>query len=127
MEMNILLRNILEIGFGILFTIGAIFNSLYTFRNGEEFYGSFAEKGLFPPARLLVQKVVIPRNQFFTFLMIAFQLIVAICILSRGLFVRPGLFAGAVFAFGAAWVSNAGGMIANLLMAIVLFLLGVSY
>ena len=37
MEMIELLRNILEIGFGFLFMIGAVFNSLYTYKNGETF------------------------------------------------------------------------------------------
>ena len=126
MEMNELLRNILEIGFGILFMIGAAFNSLYTYKNGETFYSSFAENALLPLARQLVQKIVVPQNKFFTVLMVAFQLITAVSILSRGTLTKPGLIAGAIFAFGAAWVSNTGGMIANLVMAIVLFYLGVS-
>ncbi len=120
------LRNILEIGFGILFTIGAVFNSLYTFKNGEEFYGSFVERALLPPARQFVEKVVIPRNQFFTVVMIVIQLTAAISIYSRGGLVKPGLILGAIFAFGAAWVSSAGGLIANLLMASLLFYLGSS-
>jgi len=122
-----LLRNILEIGFGFLFMIGAVFNSLYTYKNGETFYGSLAENALLPPARQLVRKVVIPRNRFFTVLMVAFQLITAVSILSRGSLTKPGLIAGSIFAFGAAWVSNPGGMISNLVMTIVLFYLGVSH
>jgi hypothetical protein len=39
-------RNIVEIGFGLLYLVGAIFNVLYTLRHGDEFYGSFAEKSL---------------------------------------------------------------------------------
>lgn len=124
--MNELLRNILEIGFGILFMIGAIFNSLYTYKNKETFYVSFAENALLLPSRQFVQKIVVPRNKFFTVLMVAFQLITAVSILSRGTLTKPGLIAGAIFSFGAAWVSNTSGMIANLAMAIVLFYLGVS-
>lgn len=118
-----LLQNILEFGFGFLFLIGALFNTFYTFRNGEEFYGSFAEKAVLPPARLMVQKLVIPQNKVFTILMIVFQVVVAFCILSRGSLVEPGLLAGAVFAFVGALVSNAGGMIANLVMSIVMLYL----
>lgn len=91
------LRNILEIGFGILFTIGAVFNSLYTFKNGEEFYGSFVERALLPPAHQLVEAVVIPRNQFFTVVMIVIQLTSAISIYSRGGLVKPGLIFGSDF------------------------------
>jgi hypothetical protein len=127
MEISDLIRNILEIGFGILFVIGAIFNSLYTFRNGEEFYGSFAEKALLPLSRKLVKNVVIPRDKVFTILLITFQLIVAVFILSRGALVGPALIAGGIFAFGAAWVSNTGGMIANLLMAVLLIYLSTSH
>jgi hypothetical protein len=120
------LRNILEIGFGILLLIGAIFNSFYTYRNGDEFYGSFVENALLKPAKQFVAKVVIPRNQVFTILMIIFQVSASICIFSRGPLAGPGLIAGGVFAFGAALVSNSGGMIANQVMAILMIYLGSS-
>ena len=118
MGANSLIRNILEIGIGLLFMIGAIFNSLYTFRHGDEFYGSFAENALLVPARTLVRRLVIPHDRIFTVLLIIFQLIVAFCILSRGELVVPGLIAGAVFCFTAALVSNTGGAIANLVLAV---------
>jgi hypothetical protein len=118
MGANSLIRNILEIGIGLLFLIGAIFNSLYTFRHGDEFYGSFAENAILAPARALVRKLVIPHDRLFTILLIVFQLIVAFCILSRGDLVVPGLIAGAVFCFAAALVSNTGGAIANLVLAV---------
>ena len=118
MEANSLIRNILEIGIGLLFLIGAIFNSVYTFRHGEEFYGSFAENAILAPGRTLVRKLVIPHDRLFTILLIIFQLFVAFCILSRGELVVPGLIAGTVFCFAAALVSNTGGAIANLALAI---------
>ena len=34
--------NIGEIGFGILFLVGAIFNLSYTLRHGKEFYGNLS-------------------------------------------------------------------------------------
>lgn len=119
MEVNSLLRNILEIGFGLLYLIGAIFNIAYTLRHGDEFYGSFAENALLAPAKLLIEKVVIPRARLFTILLIIFQLAVAICILSRGPLVTPGLIAGAVFNFGVMLVSNVTGAVASLVMALV--------
>ncbi len=119
MEINSLIRNILEIGFGILYLIGAIFNSVYTLRHGEEFYGSFADKAILTPAKLLIEKVVIPRARIFTILLIVFQLIVALCILSRGPLVIPGLIAGAIFNFAVVFVSNPSGAIASLVMAVV--------
>ena len=119
MEVNNLIRNLIEMGFGVLYLIGAIFNSFYTLRHGDEFYGSFADKAILTPARKLIQKVVIPHAREFTILLIVFQLTVAFCILSRGALVRPSLMAGAIFSFGVVFVSNAPGAIASLLMSVV--------
>jgi hypothetical protein len=119
MEVNNLVRNLVEIGFGVLYLIGAIFNSLYTLRHGDEFYGSFADKAILAPAKYLIQKVVIPQSRLFTILLITFQLIVAFCILSRGPLVKPGLIAGAIFSFGVVFVSNAPGAVASLVMSVV--------
>jgi len=116
--MDNLFRNVIEIGFGLLYLIGAVFNFLYTLRHGDEFYGSFAEKAILIPSRQLVRRMVIPRATLFTGLLIAFQLLVALSILSRGTLVEPGLIAGAVFCFGAMLVSNTSGAAANLLMAL---------
>jgi hypothetical protein len=124
MEINSLVRNSIEIGFGILYLIGAVFNSLYTLRHGKEFYGSFADKAILAPSSQLIRKVVIPHAKVFTLLLIIFQLTVAICILSRGAFVKPGLMAGAIFAFAAVIVSNIPGAIANLVMFFVQMYLG---
>jgi hypothetical protein len=114
MEANALVRNLIEIGFGALYLIGAIFNSLYTFRHGDEFFGSFANKAILAPSRQLVQKVIIPHAKVFTVLLVIFQVTVAFCVLGRGALVVPGLMAGAVFCFGAVFVSNIPGAIANL-------------
>lgn len=119
MEIGRVIRNILEVGFGIVYLIGAIFNSIYTFRHGEEFYGSFAESAWFVPSRMLVQNIVLPYSKVFTILLIVFQLAVAISILSRGILVKPALIAGAVFSLGAVMVSNVPGAIANLALATV--------
>jgi hypothetical protein len=114
-----MLRTIIEIGFGLLYLVGALFNYLYTLRHGEEFYGSFAQNALLGPSRKLVQSLVIPHSTIFTSLLIVFQLLVAFCILSRGTLVVPGLIAGAIFSFSVVLVSNIPGASANLLMAIV--------
>ena len=75
--MSGLFRNILEIGLGMLYLIGAIFNSLYTFRHGREFYGGFAGEAWLIPARGVIRNAVIPRARVFTILLIVFQVIVA--------------------------------------------------
>jgi hypothetical protein len=117
------IRNIAEIGFGVVYSIGAIFNSVYTFKHGEEFFGSFARGAWLPPAGSFVSKVVIPNAKVFTGLLIAFQVSVAVGIFSRGLLATYALYAGTVFCVVAALVSNVGGAIANLLMAVIQFIL----
>jgi len=117
-RIDTMLKTIIEIGFGMLYLVGALFNYLYTRRHGKEFYGSSAENALFGPSRGLVQSLVIPNSTLFTGLLIVFQLLVAFCILSRGPLVVPGLIAGAIFSFSVVFVSNLPGAIANLLMAV---------
>jgi hypothetical protein len=104
--------------FGLLYLIGAIFNFLYTLRHGNEFYGSFADKALLALLRRFVRNVVIPQAKLFTGLLIAFQLLVALSLLTSGGLVKYGLIAGAVFCFSAAFVSNISGAAANLSMAL---------
>lgn len=123
MELINVLRNILEIGLGLLFLVGAIFNASYTFRHGEEFYGSFAASAWFPPARTLVRRLVIPQAKFFTILLVVLQLSIALMILSRGELVQVGLVVGAGFSLLAALVSNVPGATANLALAIIMALL----
>ena len=124
MGMGDFLRNIIEIGFGLLYLMGAVFSFVYTMRHGDEFYGSFAEKAMLGPSRKLIQKVVIPHARLLTGLLIAFQLLVAVSILSRGTLVKPGLVTGAIFCFAVVYVSSIPGAIANLSMAVVQAFLG---
>jgi hypothetical protein len=113
------IRTILEIGVGLLFLIGAIFNATYTLRNGEAFFRSFADSAWFPAAAVLIRRGVVPKARLFTLLLAAFQVIVALLILTRSPLVVVGLYAGAAFALAAALVSSAGGAVMNLLMALV--------
>jgi len=117
MELTNNLKNIVEIGVGLLFLVGAIFNASYTFRHGEEFYGSFAASAWFRPSRKLIRSVVIPHARLFTILLVALQVSIAVTILSRGNLVQYGLMAGAVFSLAAVLVSNVPGAIANLALA----------
>ncbi len=123
MELLNIVKTIVEIGIGLLFLIGAIFNASYTLRHGEEFYGSFAASAWFHPARKLVRNLVIPHAQLFTILLIAAQASIAVMILARGNLVQLGLISGAVFSLAAVPVSNVPGAIANFaLVAIQLYL-----
>jgi hypothetical protein len=126
MELNETVRTVIEVGIGLVYLIGAIFNTLYTRTHGAEFYGSFAKGAWFKPSRALIDKSVIPNSRLFTYLLITFQLVVALAILSRGPYVAYGLYAGALFNLGAAVVSNVPGAIANLVLAAAQFLLAYS-
>jgi hypothetical protein len=76
------LKNIVEIGLGLLFLVGAIFNASYTPRHGVEFYGSFAASAWFRPSQKLVRTLVIPHAKLFTVLLVALQVSIAVMILS---------------------------------------------
>jgi hypothetical protein len=123
MELITNLKNIVEIGLGLLFLVGAIFNVSYTLRHGEEFYESFAASAWFRPSRKLVRSVVIPQAKLFTIALVALQVSIAVTILSRGNLIQYGLVAGAVFSLAAVLVSNVPGAIANLALAALLVFL----
>jgi hypothetical protein len=120
------IRTILEIGVGLLFLVGAIFNATYTLRNSEAFFGSFADSAWFPAAAVLIRRSVVPRARLFTVLLVAFQAVVALLVLTRTPLVVVGLYAGATFALAAAFVSSAGGAVMNLLMAAVQAVLAIT-
>lgn len=110
-------RNILEIGLGALYVIGALFNMLYTRNHGEAFFGGFAEGAVIAPMGKLTRKLIIPHARTFTLLLVSFQALVALTIFSRGPLATYGLIAGAIFCMAAAAASNIPGAIANLLLS----------
>jgi hypothetical protein len=116
-------RTILEFGLGVLYMIGAGFNFAYTLKNGEKFYGGFAEGTWFAPAKWFINKFVIPNPRIFTITLILFELFVGIALLSQGAYVGLGLLAGTAFCMYAVFVSNLPGAIANLALAVLQFYL----
>jgi hypothetical protein len=123
METSASIRNILEIGLGFIYMIGAGFNLAYTRRHGEKFYTAFAEGTWFAPASWFIHKFVIPNPRIFTVTLILFQLFVGIALLSQGPSVGLGLLAGTAFCLYAVFVCNVSGAIANLAMAVLQFYL----
>ena len=123
MEISAALRHLLEIGFGVIYMIGAGFNFAYTLKNGERFFTSFAEGTWFAPAGWFIRRFVIPNPRVFTVTLILFQLFVGIALLSQGAYVSLGLLAGTAFCMYAVFVSNVPGAIANLAMAVLQFYL----
>ena len=123
MEISTGLRNILEIGFGVLYLIGGAFHILYTLRHGDDFFGSFAKKAWFHPGKWFIIRFVLPNPRPFALTLILFQLLVAVALLSRGPYVGLGLLAGVVFNLYAVFVSDIRGAVLNIGLALVQFYL----
>ena len=121
--MNASIQNLLEVGIGIIYLVGAGFNFIYTMKHGEKFYAGFAEGAWFAPAKWFIQRFVLPRPGIFTVTLILFQLFVGIALVSQGPYVGLGLLAGTAFCMYAVFVSNVPGAIANLALAVLQFYL----
>lgn len=120
------MRDVAEIAIGVIFTIGAGFNAVYTFAHTDEFYGSFADGAWLTPGRWFVTHVVLPNGKAFTLLVIVFQMSVAVLVFTRGDLVSIALFAGTGFALLAALASSPGGTIGNLALAAIQLVLALA-
>ena len=118
-----LIRNIAEIGFGVLFVAGAIFHLSYTLRHGGEVYQSMTSNTWLSPYQALMRTVIIPNARLTTVLLISFQASIGLMILTRGGLVEPALIAGALFSLLIIPASSFRGVVANLTLAIILLLL----
>ena len=115
-------HQVAEIAVAAMFLVGALFNAVYTWRHGEEFYGSFAANAWLPAARALIPRVVVPHAKLLTLLLIAFQLLVAGLIVAGGDLAVVGLTLGAVFCLLASTVSSKGGALGNVVLAFLMAL-----
>jgi hypothetical protein len=106
-----------EIAIGIVFAAGAVFNSVYTLRHTDSFYGDFANGAWLAPAESFIRNVVMPNGTVFTLLVIVFQATIAFVILTRGDLVTAALIAGGVFALVVALFSSPAGTAGNLTLA----------
>ena len=120
------LRSITEIGIGLLYAAGAVFNSVYTLGHADKFYGAFVKGAWLRPGRSFIRSVVLPNSRLFTIALILFEAAVAIMILTQGELVKAGLLAGATFCVIAAFVSSAAGTAGNLALAAIQFTLGLT-
>jgi hypothetical protein len=111
------LRTVAEIGFGLLFAVGAIFNAAYTFTHSGEFFGSFADGAWLDVSRTVIERFVIPNGKLIAGLLVLLEAALAVMILTRGALVGPALVAGSGFALVAAMASSPGGAVANLALA----------
>ena len=119
-------RSVAEVVVGLIYAIGAIFNTVYTLRHAEDFYGDFADGAWLRPAGAFVRDRVVPHGGAFTLALIIIQVAIAVAILSRGSLVVPALVVGGVFALTVAFFSSPGGAIGNLALATIQFALALA-
>ena len=114
-------RSVAEIVIGILYAIGAANQAVFTLRESAEFYQAMADSAWLPPSEALVEGVLVPNSVVVTVLVIGFEALAAIAILSRTAAVGPALLAGGVFSIIGAFTGNPVETIGYILLAIVHF------
>ena len=115
------MRTAAEVAVGVLYAIGAVFNTGYTLRHGEEFFGQWVDRAWLAPAGTFTARVVVPRSVMFTVGLVVFQVAVAVTILSRGEAVTLALLAGGCFSAVVAFFASPGGAVANAALAALQF------
>jgi hypothetical protein len=111
-------RFVAEMGVGVLFAVGAVFNTVCTLGHSGEFYRAWVAGAWHEPARWFLRAVILPRAKAFTVSLILLETTVAVMILSRGDLAGPALIAGTVFCVITAAVSSPGGTVGNLAPAL---------
>ena len=99
-------RSVTEIVIGVLYAIGAVNQALFTLRESEAFYQAMADNAWLPPAEALIESLLVPNSIAVTVLVIGFEALAAIAILSRTTAVGPALVAGGVFSIIGAFTGN---------------------
>ena len=120
-------RNAARLGFGGFFLAMATYNATVTLPNAAESYTDFADNLAWPGVDWLLLHLVVPAAVPLTVLLVAFEVSVALLVLSTGRRVRLGLLAVVAFMVGLApllsWYE-----LANVpLVALALLLLGRDY
>lgn len=90
--------NILRIIFGLFYLAAAVFNFTYTSRNPQPLYDWFAENALIPFYKDFLLSVVVPNLDSIILLVVVFEIVVGVLILSKQNFVKMGLSLGIIWA-----------------------------
>jgi len=91
------IRKAAEIMIGVLYAMGAIHQAVYVLPDSRGFYVSMAAQAWLRPAQTFIEEVFVPNSAVVTVLVVVFEAMLAIAILSRGAAVRWALVAGGVF------------------------------
>lgn len=99
-------RTVAKIVIGVLYALGTIHQGLVVMRSSEDFYMTMADRAWIEPAEAFVESFLIPNSLTVTILVVVFQGLLAVAILSRGPFMAPALVAGGVFSLIGAFTGN---------------------
>jgi hypothetical protein len=99
-------RTIAELVIGVLYALGTIHQGLFVLRSSEDFYLTMADRAWIEPAKEFIRSFLVPNSLIITVLVVVFQGLLAIAILSRGPLVAPALVAGGIFSLVGAFTGN---------------------
>jgi len=86
--------NISRIGLGLFYLISSFFNLFHTINNTQYLWIVCRENIRFSFQRQFLEGIVIPNEKLIVLLIVVFEIIVGLFILSQGLFVKIGLILG---------------------------------
>ena len=86
--------NISRIGIGLFYLVSSFFNLFHTMNNTQYLWIVCLENVRFSFQTQFLEKIVIPNEKFIVLLIVIFEIIVGLFILSKGLFVKIGLILG---------------------------------
>jgi len=99
-------HTIAETVIGVLYALGTTYQGLFVLRSSQDFYLTMADRAWIEPAEVFIEDFLVPNSLVVTILVVVFQGVLAVAILSRGSFVAPALMAGGVFSLVGAFTGN---------------------
>ena len=110
-------RNAAEIVIGLLYAAGTVHQAFFVLRESEAFYLDMADQAWIGIAESLVRNVLVPNSVVVTVLVVAFQGVIVVAILTRGPPVKRALIAGGVFSVIGAFTGNPAETVGYALLA----------
>ena len=95
-----------EIVIGLLYAMGTIHQAFFVLRESEAFYLDMADQAWIGFAESFIREVLVPNSVVVTVLVVVFQGVLAVAILSRRRLVERALIAGGVFSLVGAFTGN---------------------
>lgn len=116
--------NISRIGLGIFYLIACVFNLFHTIHNTQYMWAVCLENVHFAFYKEFLEQIVIPNEQLIILLVVVFEFIVGVFILSKEIFVKIGLLLAILWVLIIApflpWVDILGHLILGMFQAFLL-------